>query len=397
MLDSKPVFITRLLSAGLPTDVIDRLIAGKIDTLGRLAYGSAAQPFTGDDSLFVAMICAKLRQTEDEIGSDIMGDLRRIWAESHTVAVAEIKHKVEATGESQPRKLPIPERAARLEAQIGRLAGVCINSRLEPSHSLCDAVEQMKQDEQLRYIAPESCTSRESELQGVRKEKFAADVPKADVSNEFRARLALQRRSLALDQSELMKYDDSESYHNFLYDLILQPVPASHVPISLHQVLQADKFLWGRMSEYCRRGISRRADGSRPMQQALERARLDPVVLAMLQPLPKGSGSGGGGGYQQQENKGRGKSTSKGGEDSQKRKHDSSSDGGRKGKGKGKDRGPFVAMPKALIGMHSKTKDNKRICFAYNLSGCDGGVECSKGSHVCCKCLGSHPLAACPR
>ena len=390
MLDSKLVFVTRLISAGIPTDVVDRLIAGKIDTLGRLAYGSAAQPFTGDDTPFVAMICAKLRQTEDEIRSDGMGDLRRIWAESHTVAVAEIKHKVEATGESQPRKLPIPERAARLDAQMGRLAGVCINSRLEPSYSLCDAVEQMKQDEQLRYVSPESCNSRESELQGVRKEKFEADETKADVSNEFRARLALQRRSLALDQSELMRYIESESYHNFLYDLILQPVPASHFPISLHQVLQADKFLWGRMSEYCRKGISRRADGSRPMEIAMGKARLDPVVIAMLQPLPKPAGGRGGG---QQESDGKGKGKGK----EQKRKFESVSDGGKKGKGRGKDKGPFIAMPKALIGMNARTKDNKRICFAYNISGCDGGSECSKGAHVCCKCLGSHSQQNCSR
>ena len=394
MLDSKPVFVARMISSGVPIAYIDRLVLDNIDTLGRLAYCSSSVPASGDDVAFVTTVCKAIGKTEEEIGSGMLGAIRRVWYESHTVAVAEIKHKVESTGESVPRKLPIPERAARSEAQERRLAGVDINSRIEPSYSLCDFVSHMKEDEQLRYVSPEMCTSRESEIQGIKRNAFPNEN-KADVSNEFRARRALQRRSLALDQSDLMTYLESERYHDFLYDLIQQPVPASHFPITLHQILQVDKFLWGRMSEYCRKGISPRPNGERPMQLAMDRARTDPVVLAMMQPLPRPAG--GGHSYVSEGSKGKGKGKDKNRNETVKRKSEAV-DEPKKGKGKG-IRDKFVPMPKPLVGLHARTKDNKRICFSFNLaSGCDeasAGDECSKGAHVCCKCLGSHSFQAC--
>ena len=55
---------------------------------------------------------------------------------------------------------------------------------------------------------------------------------------------------------------------------------------------------------------------------------------------------------------------------------------------KKKSRGP---MPKGLHGMESRTKDNKPICFSYNLGHCNY-EKCSR-EHVCCVpgCGKPHP------
>jgi hypothetical protein len=47
-----------------------------------------------------------------------------------------------------------------------------------------------------------------------------------DISCEFRCRQALQRRSLALDQADLMGYHVLESYHDFLFSLLTMEVPS---------------------------------------------------------------------------------------------------------------------------------------------------------------------------
>jgi hypothetical protein len=50
-------------------------------------------------------------------------------------------------------------------------------------------------------------------------------------------------------------------------------------------------------------------------------------------------------------------------------------------------------MPWALIGLKSRTADNAKLCFDYNLpSGCSKEVsagKCPSGVHACCGCLSS--------
>lgn len=59
-------------------------------------------------------------------------------------------------------------------------------------------------------------------------------------------------------------------------------------------------------------------------------------------------------------------------------------------------------LPMALKGCASATADGRRLCFAYNIDGCDqcgAGEECSKGWHLCATkgCEGAHPRSACPK
>ena len=64
MLDSKPGFVARMVSSGIPIAYIDRLVLDNIDTLGRLAYCSSSVPASGNDAAFVAAICKAIGQTK---------------------------------------------------------------------------------------------------------------------------------------------------------------------------------------------------------------------------------------------------------------------------------------------------------------------------------------------
>lgn len=409
MLDSKPVFEAKLISAGLDDAVQQRLIAGGIDTFAKLAFLAPVAPNTGDDRILIETLSTLMQYTdEDPMPPLVKAVIRRVWFESHAVAISEVKNKMERGDESAPRKLPLPEREDRRNRQQLRLVGISINGIHEPSHALLDIIHTMKEDNLLAYIAPEQCTHREGEIGGVKKESFMSvdatghlkKVQKelaleADTSSTYKVRMCLQRRSLGLDQMDLLSYERSEQYHEFLYDLMSKTVPANYNSISLSQILQADKMIWTHMACRCRSGISRKPDGSLPVAEALEEALRDPVVMTALQPLPKSSGSG-------HSHRGKGSYESRTNDMPYRPKGGKGQKGKKGGKNRARGKGSYnLPMPDGLSGGHAQTKDGRRICFAFNLGSCQGaqpGSSCGKGFHVCCGCEASeHSFANCPR
>ena len=394
MLDSKAVFQTRLSAVGLDADIIKKLERKGIDTLAKLAYSSGGQP-AKDEGPFLKLICLALGETDpDNIDLGVLAMLRRVWHESHAVALCEVRASTERTDQSAPSRMPVPERSSRLNALQAKLVGVQITSELEPSHQLVDYINQLRTDEILRYIDPAKCTSREQEVQGVKKSAFLKhnadgsikivneeEQLTADLGGRYEIRQALQRRSLALELVNLMSYAQSEQYHETLFAMLSVDPPPSHARISMHQLMQADKYLFTKLSTLCRAGISQRPDGTFPMQIHFQEAFRNPVVQSCLQFLPKSAGNKGGrgdeaarGGPYEDNNRGKGK--------------------GKKEKGKGKGKGNQVhapaSMPKELEGLRSTTRNGKRICWRANLEeGCSyakWGQACKVGLHVCMKC-----------
>jgi hypothetical protein len=332
--------------------------------MAKLAYSSGSQPGQ-DEAAFVAMVCKVLgKGSADEIDVGTLSSIRRCWWESHTVAVSQIRQAVERTDTAEPVKMPMPERESRLNDLMRRLPGISFTAQVEPSHQLIDFCNQLRTDEQLKYICPTKCTSRDQEIRGIKKDpqlKSSSDGTirlvsqevslHADLGGEYRVRMALQRRSIALDVVKLATYQTIESYHDFLFNMLLRDVPDTHERIQLQQLLKADEAVFVKMIELCRGGISQKSDGSYPLEVALREAQRDPVVLACLQPLPKNSGF------------------KKGQDNIQPYQYPSASKGGKsKGKGKGKNQGKIGAgVPKELEGLRTRTKNGTPICFAANL------------------------------
>lgn len=401
-LDSKAVFAARLKAIDIPNAAIQTLQTAGIDTMAKLAFLSSCQPGVGDDSPFVKALAAALGYDDyTAIPAGLLSGMRRIWFESHTIAVSEVRQKLEKP-EDQNKKLPLPEREVRRASQQARLAGVLIEGALEPSHGLIDLVFSMKDDELVRYIDPCNCTCRVQELSGVKREHFVRfdatsgnlkQVTKdvlgtTDVSSEYKLRLALQRRNLALDQLDVLPYEAGERYVNMLFELMQKTVPSAFSPITMEQIVIADRQVWLKMAEICRSGLSKDDTGKYPLETALTDSLRDPIVMSTLQPLPRSRAAPA---HTPQHNKPPPRAApyerpaSKGGK-------------GQKGRGKGKQqwRGP---VPSALQGGWSRTKDRQPICFAYNLNGCSSakaGEKCSKGLHVCCGCFSdNHTFSQC--
>lgn len=203
-----------------------------------------------------------------------------------------------------------------------------------------------------------------------------------------------------MDQVGLLPYETLEAYHAYLFALMMKPIPETHFPITLSQILAADKHIWAFMGEDCRDGITARPNGSLPIAASLIKAMADPIILSLLSPLPRpatgkrpasdlevpvnvGGKGRGRGGSAKGAGKGRGKKGEKGGD-----------------AGKGAKRSKTM-MPKPLIGMHSTTENGDRLCFSANLAcGCSDaawGKKCGKGLHGCCKCLAlTHGAHTCP-
>jgi hypothetical protein len=280
---------------------------------------------------------------------------------------------------------------------------------------LIDLLFTMKEEEILRYVEPAQCTCRESELQGVKVDNFLKLDPagklqkiqkenpvEADVSTEFRMRLALQRRSLAMDQLQLMAYEKSEAYHDYLFSLLLQPPLEGFSAVSMKQLLTADRQVWLFAAGSCREGISVRPSGVKPLEAAFDQALNDPIVRAALQPLPKSRQYSSGDSsfpkprsFPYDDRRSQPKGDSKG---SGKRNYQNK--GGFKGSSKGKFRGSG-RVPQVLQGGKAITSSGQYICFGYNLQGCPDstpGKSCQKGKPVCCKCESSeHTFQTCPQ
>lgn len=400
MLDSPAVFGARLREAGIPDAVVAVMHRNSLRTMAGLAFLSSAQPGVGDETPWVTALMEVLEYANRaDFPPGLLGSFRRLWFEAHCVAVSEMRAKVEKTEQSAPRKMPVPERASRFAAQKNRLSGVIITSDLEPSHSLVDFVMAIVEDNTLRYIDPNKCTSRAQELLGVKsetvqkadkqgfiKQEITRVEEEADLADSMKIRTALQRRSLALDIAGIMGYEFSEEYHNYLFSLMAMTVPDGYRQIDTVQLLNADRVIYLRMMEFTREGVIVLPNGVKPLELALTEARKHPLVTCALQPLARATGSGKGG---------------KGGR-AQKQKQSPYQQGKKSGEAKGAKKGAKKGpgLPPSFAGLWTRTTEGYNVCFDNNLPhGCNLPVAdgwCARGQHVCMGChLPGHALAAC--
>ena len=305
-LDSKVVFKERALLIGMDPVVFTALEVAGIDTLAKLAFCSSYQPGANDDSALIAVLTDA---TGGPVGVAAKAVFRRLHFEASTMNLAEMKSKIERTDDSAPKRLPAPQRAAVYEKQGKKLHGMDLVGELECSNALIDEVFQQREDETLRYLPPERCTQRESEITGEKKkdavitikqdnlkvQEAKHDVP-ADVSTELRIKSALIRRALAYDQCGLVEFATMNKWMEYLYQQLMRPAPNEKFsPVGMEQALAADKALFIVAARATRAGIAPRPDGTLPLQVALKEARTDPQVTMLLMPLPKAAGGGSGG------------------------------------------------------------------------------------------------------
>ena len=394
--ESTPVFVSRCLKVGLEAADVDALKRSGITTLAKVAFMSAYTPGSGDDTPLIEAFEAALGSPPN-LGQK--SAFRRLFHESFAVTTSEMKSFVERTEDTAPRKLSVPERAERFNAIVKKLPGLDIRNRTEPSDSLLDTCVSLYESNKLTFIEWDKLTSKEHEASTTAKRetvlsidasgKLKTEKPdpgRADTSSELLLQLALTRRGIAFEMSNLLSFTLRSKWVERLMSARLDAVPASHNLPTMAQLQAADRKLFQILADQSRAGIQVTASG-RPLDSLFEAATLTAEVAHLLQPLPKAASSSmsekerpgpyapppapfGGG-------KGRGKS--------------------RKGRGAVRQ----MKMPAGLEGCRSHTNSGEPRCFGYGLKSCRETVSkgrCQKGLHVCAypKCGKAHPAADCP-
>eukprot|EP00971_Amphidinium_carterae_P338617 6476028-Amphidinium_carterae.1 len=243
----------------------------------------------------------------------------------------------------------------------------------------------MRSEASLRYLPPSECTSRTQELncqrkdetfmrlaQGKLREVKQAPELQADLSDVYKARLAFQRRALAMDQYDLLPYRASEDWADFLFnELHLRDPPPGFQRIGLTQLLDIDRQMWTLAAGFLQtKSVARSSDGSYPIQVAIGRARADPFLGVVMQPLPLRAAPAA--------------AASSGTRTAQPPKRPAPPAKESRAQGPvGKKKKHNLAMPEQLRNFSSRTPEGRNICFGYNLpEGCPTSAQdCTRGVH----------------
>ena len=210
-LDSAASFKARKKELGLPPAHIEAFEGRQVKTYATFAFISPYQPNSADEKPFADAI-------KDILGAepgDYLPTYRRLFYEAHTMAVQDLRLKLDTREGQEPRKLAMPERMERLSRLKASLTGLTLDAQLEPSHSLVDCIVAMAEEQSVYYVELALCTSRETEVNMLKKEpalEFTSDgairlskrhrEASADTTGELRVRLCMQRRALAFQDCE---------------------------------------------------------------------------------------------------------------------------------------------------------------------------------------------------
>ena len=183
---------------------------------------------------------------------------------------------------------------------------------------------------------------------------------------------AMMRRALAMDLVGLASYTTVQRWNERLFRIMSQDPPPEYQRVSRAQILRADRQSFLELARVCNGNLKPGPDGSLPLDKEFDKLEFNTSVMYFLLPV-RGGGKGGG--------------RDKPGKLRKRKDHEADPNSGKKAK---ITRDP---IPEVLKGMHSRTPDNKPICFNYNLGKCKAGAKC-KFKHVCCKpgCYKAHPM-----
>ena len=412
-IESLPFFKARAMQIGIIEADIESLRARNLATYGAFAF-LAPYNSSQQDSGQLRDALSQVLPAPPDIAT--MPLWRRLQFDAHTHVLSDARARIERTESTEPRKVPMPEKTARLEDQKKRLSHLIISPELEPSHSLIDDIAQMIEDGIVRHIPIDKCTSRRQEISHIKKEPSVkidnsgsmrlvqkTIQASADTSNSLSIRIAFQRRSLAFDQCKLVSYIEHERWVNHLFAQLQHTPPPGYAAVTMEQILNADVELWQLVADECRSGLSITAGGVSPVEVAIFKNMYAPQITYAILPLPIGKpGAKGNQKRNRDTNQDDDKPPAKKAKGSGKQNQGAKQGG--KGSGKGQDKSSsktkaataFAQFPE-LQGMWSSVRGNP-VCAKYQLGQCpeettvSPGGWCAVGWHVCCvpKCFEKH-------
>eukprot|EP00439_Symbiodinium_sp_Y106_P016740 s4799_g2.t1 len=237
-LESVPAFTERAKQIGISEELLKKFIEKNLDTNGKLAFICSSRPSSGDDKA--------------------------------------------------------------LFDSIKELTGLELDVHTEPGHALVDRVQAMLDTAQVLHIAPEKCISRHDEILGDKSEqKFSlgadgnikitkqASSLRCETPGELKLRRCFLRRALAFDQVGLASFTTMESWHNKMFQALLDAPPAGYRYTTVQQILAADQKLWQVVAQDSRGDISIGVGMPAPLDKHIAAASNNQFVMSCLTHLPK--------------------------------------------------------------------------------------------------------------
>lgn len=388
--ESQAAFKSRALDLGLDESRFQLMLDAGIRNFGQYAFICQYQPGSADETPLLKALSEIFTPAIGELTVGERAIMRRLYFESHTTAVQEMRIRLEAKPDDTPKQIPMAERIERINLFKQQHSHLVMDYALEPSHKLVDLVCAQAESQVVSYIELSLCTSREAEITHRKREPHVSVAAngtlqftkqerelKIDISGDLRIRQCMQRRAIAYHLANIASYKVLEEFTTKLFHYLAKEPIANYKPVSIHQVIQADRELWIQVSQQTRGKIL--TASPKPIDEAIEALTDSTTVMYHLLPLPQGPAS------------------------SQKQRPAERSRSPRRTKGKGKGKSKSKQSPPKLdIPPHCVTRDkqNRNLCFAFQWGKCKHpGPRCSRGMHNCWlgTCLGDHPYNECPK
>ena len=391
ILDSEATFEQQATEIGLSRPWIDALKTNQLGTFAKLSFAiTSPGTVAADDQVnrFLNGLRGGVAATIADLSA-----FKRLLFESQTMMMHRFK-SVAKGDDTTPRRLAAPERDARIARQKEQLRGLDISGPMEPAHCLYDLCATMVERNEISYISPAKCLSRQQELLGNKPEKeLQLDATKTalvireqpttteiNITSDLALYQALQRRALAMDLTGLATYDVSKKWIDRMFAIYAQAPAPGFQKVTQAQLLRADRQSFVRLSESFAGSLKTAPANGLPLDALISKFDTDMSITYYMLPIPASHSVA----AVDKSDKKRTDTapTPKQGSPSKFQK-------GAKGKSKGKKREP---IPQALKGMHSRTPQGDAICFGYNLGTCKNGASCTR-KHVCAVpgCYKSHP------
>ena len=395
IIESEAAFEKRCMELKSDGSLLAGLTGQGVKTFRSLAFALGTPQTPPTEAAYEALTNKVYGTSSPSLGD--LSSVRQMHFEATTLVVQTYKELVtQESSESTLRKLPLPEKRARRESQVKRLAGLSLEGELDPAFQLIDACNHQMETSIIYWLAPSKCPKRESEViagfkekpstlqveQNVVKLQHAPQNLECDASDSLKCQWAWQRRGLAYDQCGMITHSVHQRWIQKLLDSLSTMPPPGYAPITLAQCIRADKEMFLLMSQENLPSFKPGGTGEKPLDALMARLMYDVRVSQFLLPLPKGQthpGALAAG------------SEAKGG---LRRGNRASAPSG-KSKAKAKARGGPKNKPASLAGFDTRSKFGN-LCWRFNLEdGCSNQTEkdpkcgfqkCPKGLHLCANC-----------
>ena len=232
LLDSEATFAQQAEECGLSEPWITALKDNGVATFAKLSFAITSPGTVATDDQ-VTRFLNNMRAGVVATIADFAA-FKRVLFESQTLMIHRFKSAAKGD-DAVPKKMSAPERDARLTRQRDQLRGLDITGPLEPAHGLYDLCAQMVERNEVAYISPSKCLSRQQELTGAKPEKeLQLDASKTglvireqpitqeiNLTSDLALYQAMQRRALAMDLANLASYEVMKKWTDCMFAIFL--------------------------------------------------------------------------------------------------------------------------------------------------------------------------------